>query len=249
MTRTPPSAAPDWTLLHGQLSQTLGLPSRDPLPLGNRADPDEELVFLLLTHMTRSQRAIEDAHTAVHELAGSPPWEVLQDIDPDTLQQLLQPVGLVQRRSRALRSLGRIITSLHQGTLRTLAPLDDDHLLSALQALPGVGLKTARCLAAYCFDREMLAVDVHVIRVLKRLGYTEPDATWTAIDRQVNDQVPAGLRYDLHVLLVRHGRETCTCVSPRCEACPLERTCPSAHQASEARADYIIELRRGRSLH
>jgi len=233
-----------WTALHQQLTRNLGQPSRDPLPLGNRADPDEELVYLLLTLMTRSQAAIEHTHAALLDLAGSPPWAALQHADTGTLKRLLQPVGLVQRRSTTLRSLGVTVTQKHGGTLRSLAPLDDEELLRELEALPGVGRKTSRCLAAYAYGRDMLAVDVHVVRVLKRLGLVDAEATWAAVDQQANTAVPARLRYDLHVLLVRHGRERCTCVSPRCQSCPLQSACPSAHQASEARADYIVELRR-----
>ena len=79
---------------------------------------------------------------------------------------------------------------------------------------------------------------------LERLGFVDAEAAWLAVDQQANTDVPARLRYDLHVLLVRHGRERCTCVSARCRGCPLEAACASAHQASGARADYIVELRR-----
>lgn len=233
-----------WAALREQLAALHGPPSRDPLPLGNRANPDDELLFLLLTLMTRSQPAIERTHAALLELAGRPPWATLARTDTTTLQRLLQPVGLVQRRSSTLQSLGATIVRQHAGTLRSLTTRDDTELLRLLEALPGVGRKTARCLAAYSFGRDTFAVDVHVVRVLKRLGLVDAEASWAAIDEQTNTDVPVNLRYDLHVLLVQHGRECCTCVAPRCDACPLQTSCPSAHQASETRADYVVELRR-----
>lgn len=79
---------------------------------------------------------------------------------------------------------------------------------------------------------------------LEHLGFVDAEAAQAAVDQQVNTDVPARLRYDLHVLLVRHGRERCTCVSARCRGCPLEAACASVQQASGARADYIVELRR-----
>jgi endonuclease III len=90
----------------------------------------------------------------------------------------------------------------------------------------------------------MLAVDVHVDRVLVRLGLVDAGATWAADDQQANTSRPVRQRYDLHVLLVRHGQEPCACLSPRCQSCPLQAACPSAHQASKARADHIVGLRR-----
>jgi len=109
-----------WTAVHQQVARNPGQPTRDPLPLGNRTDPDEELIYLLLTLMTRSQAAIEHTHVALPDLAGSPPWAALQHADTAMLQQLLQPVGLVKRRSTTLRSLGATVTQQHGGTLRAL---------------------------------------------------------------------------------------------------------------------------------
>lgn len=107
-----------------------------------------------------------------------------------------------------------------------------------------MGRKSARCVAAYAFGRDMLAVDVHVLRVAKRLGWSPMEARWADIDTQLNEDVPRRLRYGLHVLLVQHGRNTCTCVGPACGSCVLAAGCPSEGVASESREDYVVELRR-----
>ncbi len=67
------------------------------------------------------------------------------------------------------------------------------------------------------------------------------------VDRHLNGEIPRRLRYGLHVLLVQHGRDVCTCVAPSCGACYLAAHCPSAGVASESREDYVVELRRARS--
>lgn len=239
-----PSSDGRWRELRDLLVAQHGRVRRTPLPLGNREDPDEELLFILLTLMTRSQDAIESTLAAILDRAGMPPWEGIARLQRRTLVRLLQPVGLVNRRADQLRSLARTIIEEHGGTLTTLVSLGDPKLLDALESLPGVGRKTARCVAAYAFGRDMLAVDVHVLRVAKRLGLTPMETRWADVDRTLNEQVPRRLRYGLHVLLVQHGREVCSCVAPACGTCTLAEACPSAGIASEVREDYVVELRR-----
>jgi endonuclease III len=241
-----PSSPARWRELRDQLVRQHGRVRRVPLPLGNRQDPDEELLFILLTLMTRSQAAIGSTLTAILERAGTPPWEGIARLQRRTLVRMLQPVGLVNRRADQLRSLAHVVLDEHGGSLATLAPLPDEKLLLALEALPGVGRKSARCVAAYAFGRDMLAVDVHVLRVVKRLGLSPMEARWNHVDAHLNEEVPRRLRYGLHVLLVQHGRDVCTCVGPSCGACVLSAGCPSAGVAAESREDYVVELRRPR---
>jgi len=236
-----------WRGLRDLLVRQHGPVRRSPLPLGNREDPDEELLYILLTLMTRSQDAIQGVLGEILGRAGTPPWAAISRLQRRTLVRMLQPVGLVNRRADQLRALSRAIIDDHEGTLTTLRDLPDGVLLDALEALPGVGRKTARCVAAYAFGRSMLAVDVHVVRVAKRLGLVPMAARWTEVDDALNSEVPVRLRYSLHVLLVQHGRDVCSCVAPSCGACGLAARCPSAGIASESREDYVIELRRGRA--
>lgn len=241
-----PSSPAQWRELRDLLAAQHGRVRRTPLPLGNRSRPDEELLFILLTLMTRSQDAIESTLDAIVERVGVPPWAGIARLQRRTLVRLLQPVGLVNRRADLLRALAHRVIEEHSATLATLAPLSDADLLSALEALPGVGRKTARCVAAYAFGRDMLAVDVHVLRVVKRLGLSPMEARWTDVDAHLNAEVPRRLRYGLHVLLVQHGRGICSCVAPSCGSCLLAAGCPSAGIASESREDYVVELRRPR---
>lgn len=235
----------DWIELRNQLDRIVGRPRRSPpLPLGNRADPDEELLFILLTLLTRSQPAIESVLTALLDRFGRPPWAALAGARRDRLARMLGPVGLVNRRATQLRELGRVISSDLAGSVGNLADLDDDSLLLALEALPGVGRKSARCVAAYAFGRNMLAVDVHVLRVLKRIGFAGIDDAWLAVDERVNSEVPPRIRYALHVQLVAFGRTVCKTRAPDCSECGFTRWCPSSGVAEESRAAYVVERRR-----
>ena len=98
--------------------------------------------------------------------------------------------------------------------------------LEALQALPGVGRKTANVVLNIAFGHHTIAVDTHVHRVSNRLGIcrsTTPEQTETALLRRT----PAKYREHAHHYLILHGRHTCTARSPHCATCPLAARCPS----------------------
>ncbi|AXV05056.1 Endonuclease III [Euzebya pacifica] len=233
-----------WPSILRSLASLHGQPARSPLPLGNHADPNDEAVFIQLTYMTRSQRTVEAAFDDLRALAPTS-WTELADADPRRVADAVRPLGLITRRTENLMSFGAQMADRHGGDLMTLDDLADADLLKELMALPGLGPKGARCVAAYSFGRDVMAVDVHVLRVAKRLGMLEPSMTWARATRLIEEGVPAGLRYDAHVLLVQHGREVCTQRAPACHACPLVGRCPSAFIASDRRADYVPELRHG----
>jgi endonuclease-3 len=93
--------------------------------------------------------------------------------------------------------------------------------------LPGVGRKTAACVLLFAYGRPEVPVDTHVYRVGTRLGLwperTPREKAHDVFLRLVDDPEEA---YELHVLLIRHGRRTCTARNPDCPACPLKRMCP-----------------------
>lgn len=223
----PPTPATAWRQLLSPLEELYGTVLRDPLPLGNKADPVDEIVYILLTLMTRSQPRIDRAYDGLRSLAPDS-WPQLLERNPDEVRRVLRPLGFVERRTNQLLTLLADPLIGSEGVAsRTLAELDDDALIATLTALPGVGVKSAKCVAMYSLGRQVLPVDVHVARVAQRLGYLPAGLTLEQADRTLEPQVPPELRFDVHVLFVRHGRVTCRKPSPRCEACPLAPTCPS----------------------
>jgi endonuclease-3 len=105
-----------------------------------------------------------------------------------------------------------------------------------LQALPGVGRKTAACVLLFSYGLPDVPVDTHVYRVGTRLGLFRPGASFEEAHdellRLVGDDGDAA--YELHVLLIRHGRRTCTARNPRCGECPLLRMCPYGRARTRA---------------
>ena len=96
--------------------------------------------------------------------------------------------------------------------------------------LPGVGRKTAACVLLFSFGRHDVPVDTHVFRVGTRLGLFRPGASFDEAHDEMLRLCPEGDAYEVHVLLIRHGRRTCAARAPRCGECPLRRMCPEGRR-------------------
>lgn len=216
----------------------LGPVQRRPLPLGNKPDPFDETIYILLTVMTRSQPRIDRAYEALRAaVAGD--WLRLADLDEDVLGPILSPLGFATRRGEQLRGVARHVALNHDGSLDFLASLDDEAAIDALCQFPGVGVKTAKCILMYSLNREVLPVDIHVLRVAKRLGLVEHESSWAAVDRHLEAVVPGHLKFDAHVQLVRHGRDVCKSRGALCQDCVLADLCPAGPVPPNRRSSYV----------
>ena len=209
----------------------------DGLPFGNRRDPLEELVYILLTLMTRSQRSIATTFDGLLELSAGHLHE-LDQVDRDVLERVLRPVGFARKRADTLRTIAAEVRPA-EAWARHLACAPTNEVVDTLRALPGVGMKTAKCVAMYSLDRAVLPIDIHVLRVAKRLGLLPLDTPWRRADALLEDLVPDDLKHDVHVRFVAHGRTTCTDPTPACDTCPVSLSCPSSGTGGHGRAVYV----------
>ncbi|MFP5310667.1 MAG: endonuclease III domain-containing protein [Actinomycetes bacterium] len=206
--------------------------------LGNKTEPYDELVYILLTLMTRSQARLDRAFEGLHSATGQS-WSYLSEVPPEDLHAILAPLGFANRRAEQLLGCVRRIEDDLGGTLEPLREWSDEDALAYLISLPGVGTKTAKCVMMYSLGRQVFPVDIHVLRVAKRLGWVPMDASWTEADRLLEQIVPDELKFDLHVLVVVHGREVCKSRDPQCDDCVLADICPSSHDTPRLRADFV----------
>ena len=150
----------------------------------------------------------------------------LAGAEEDAVTAVLRPLGMGATRARRIIGLAQGLLERHGGQV------PDDQ--AALEALPGVGRKTAHVVRGAWFGHSLLAVDTHVGRLARRLGWT------TRSDpRRVEDDVVARVEADgggagaedltlLGLRLILHGRRICTARAPRCPDCVLADVCPSA---------------------
>ncbi len=133
------------------------------------------------------------------------------------VEHLIRSLGLFRAKARNLVETARIVAEHHGGRV----PADR----AALEALPGVGRKTASVVLAQGFGVPAFPVDTHVGRICWRLGFA-PRPEPREVERRVTALLEPA-RWNLaHLLLIRHGRVTCRARSPRCDACPIRHLCP-----------------------
>ena len=213
------------------LAMALRAPQRPPtgrLPLGNRRRALDELFFILLTTMTQ-YGAVETFRAVKAEFT---PWRrLLEDGAEDRLRELIGPLGLSRQKAGRMVAIAKSLErELGAVSLSALHQMDDRDAERLLTSLPGVGVKTARCVLMYSLGRAACPVDTHVYRVARRTGLISDSVTYQEAHSAVQDAVPAPLRYGVHVAFVRLGRQSCTARAPKCIRCPLGKAslCPSA---------------------
>ncbi len=162
-----------------------------------------------------------------------PNWEELLDAELGEIAEPIRGAGLAETRARRLKAIvARVVERFGEASLEALRAWPDAAAEAWLTALPGVGPKTAACVLLFALDREVFPVDTHVWRLAKRLGWIPDSLSRTEAYEVLREAVPAALRHELHVNLIRHGRTVCRAHRPACDGCPLAARCPSKVSAS-----------------
>lgn len=174
---------------------------------------------LLVATVLSAQTTDARVNTVTPELFARWPGPAeLAAADPGRLRAVLTPLGMAETKTRYLRGLAAALCERHGGEV----PADR----AALEALPGVGRKTAHVVLGNAFGASALTVDTHVARTTTRLGWTVASAP-----RAIEQDVVALLDgEDLTMLshrLIAHGRACCTARSPHCAECPVLADCPT----------------------
>lgn len=187
----------------------------------------DQLVWFLLSTRTTVENC-EAAYKALRDRF--PNWEAVAVASEGDIGPLLRPAGLWRSRARnLLASLAMIKESFGSVSLEGLRIWADEDCERFLLSLPGVGLKVARCVMAFGLARASFAVDAHIWRITRRLGWhalhgDAPSARGADLVQAIARGAPDPL--SLHVNLIRLGREFCPAGEPRCADCPLAEPCP-----------------------
>ena len=155
-----------------------------------------------------------------------PSWEQVADADPDEVAGAIRCGGIADQKARRIQQILAAIEE-REGRLDLgrLNDLDDESVETYLLSLPGVGPKTAACVLVFSMGRAAFPVDTHVHRVAIRLGWIPANTTADKAHQLLAPRVPPGIRYDLHVALIAHGRTVCKAQRPRCEVCVVRDLC------------------------
>jgi endonuclease III len=194
--------------------------------LGNKRDPLDELIFIILTTMTQyGPMEVFDRLKLRF-----PSWDgLLKRGGEANLREVIAVCGLVNQKAPQVIAIAhKLHRDFGRVTLDPLREMSDADAEGYLLSLPRVGKKVARCVLMYSLGRSVLPVDAHVLRVSQRVGLLPEGTSWAKAHDAIHEEVPPELRYDLHVGLVVHGRAVCTYRKPKCGECVLkaEGLCP-----------------------
>lgn len=203
--------------IRDRLRRVYGVPAGDP-----HGHPIAELVRTVLSQNTSDT----NRDLAYERLRASfPSWEEVRDAPSGAVIEAIRPGGLGNTKGPRIQEiLARL--GAHPD-LDWLEHAPRAEALDYLTSLPGVGRKTAACVMIFSFDRPEIPVDTHVYRVGQRLGLWPEKASFErAHDEMLRLVDGPDEAYEIHVLLIRHGRRTCTARNPDCPRCPLLTLCP-----------------------
>lgn len=193
-----------------------------------RRDPVEELITTILSQNTNDTNR-DRAYASLMERFGS--LEAVKDAPPDEIAAAIRIGGLHrQKGARIKRVLERVAEERGKLDLSFLGDLPLDKALNWLLSFPGVGRKTAGIVLLFSFDKPYFPVDTHITRVTRRLGLVGPKED---PHTRMNAILPKDPRFmtQLHLHLIRLGRDLCHPRRPECGPCPLTDLCSFSESA------------------
>ena len=153
-------------------------------------------------------------------------WEDVLHAPTDEVADSIRSGGIAQVKAARIQQILSEIERREGGLdLTGLSQLPDDEVNEYLCSLPGVGPKTAACVLLFSMNRPAFPVDTHVHRVTRRLGLIDEKTNAEKAQRLLEPRIPPELRYEMHMQLIRHGREICKPAVPLCTDCVLLDLC------------------------
>lgn len=153
-------------------------------------------------------------------------WEAVLTADETEIADAIRLGGLANQKAKVIKDLLRQLKELH-GTLslKFVEKMPDEKARDFLENFRGIGPKTVACALLFASHKQIFPLDTHIFRVFKRMGVLPEKITDTKAHRLLDELVPKGKFYSLHVNLIRLGRQICRPREPLCEQCPLIEYC------------------------
>ena len=188
---------------------------RDPEP---KTELRYQNPFTLLVAVVLSAQAtdagVNKATPALFEAADTP--EKMASLGQERITELIRTIGLYRVKAKNVLALSRKLVAEHGGQV----PRDR----AGLEALPGVGRKTANVVLNVAFGEPTIAVDTHIFRVANRTGLA-PGANPVAVEQGLERIIPDGYKLHAHHWLILHGRYVCKARRPDCPTCVIRDIC------------------------
>jgi endonuclease-3 len=185
----------------------------DPKTELEHSSPFELLVAVVLSAQA-TDRGVNLATRKLFPVANTP--QAIAALGVEGLIPYIQTIGLFRNKAKNVIALSRQLLDKHGGEV----PADR----ASLEALPGVGRKTANVILNVAFAEPTIAVDTHIFRVANRTGIA-PGADVEEVERKLLKVVPEEFRHNAHHWLILHGRYVCKARTPECWRCMIAALC------------------------
>lgn len=193
-------------------------------------DPKTELAYttpfeLLISVILSAQAtdvSVNKATARLYPIANTP--QAIYELGVEGLSEYIKTIGLYNSKAKNVIETCRMLMELHDGEV--------PQTREALEALPGVGRKTANVVLNTAFRQIAMAVDTHIFRVSNRTGIA-PGKNVVDVEKQLMKFVPKDYLLDAHHWLILHGRYVCRARKPRCGSCRIEDLCDYKDKTSD----------------
>ncbi|NOT86697.1 MAG: endonuclease III [Lysobacter sp.] len=177
------------------------------------SSPFELLVAVILSAQA-TDVSVNKAMRRLFPVANTP--QAVAALGVEGLKPYIATIGLFNTKAANVIAMCRQLLEMHDGEV--------PRMRAALEALPGVGRKTANVIMNTAFGEPTMAVDTHIFRVANRTGLA-PGKTVLAVELALLERIPPVFLQDAHHWLILHGRYTCKARKPECWRCPVRDVC------------------------
>ena len=187
----------------------------------NYQSPFELLIAVILSAQA-TDKGVNKATDKLFPVANTP--EKIFALKENGLKKYIKTIGLYNSKGKNIIKTCKILIDVHN------SKVPEDR--KSLEALPGVGRKTANVILNTAFGHPTIAVDTHIFRVSNRTGLA-PGKNVVEVENKLLEAVPKRYKLDAHHWLILHGRYTCIARKPRCGACVIEDICEYSEKVIE----------------
>lgn len=173
-----------------------------------------ELLIAVILSAQATDKGVNKATAKLFPMANTP--AAILKLGEEGLKDYIKTINLFNGKTKNILQTCRILLEQHGGQV-------PDHR-AALEALPGVGRKTANVILNTIFGQPIIAVDTHILRVANRTGLA-PGKTPRQVEDRLTQVVPDEFKHYAHHWLLLHGRYICTARNPRCQECLINDLC------------------------
>jgi len=173
-----------------------------------------ELLVAVILSAQATDVSVNKATGPLFQVANTP--ESILALGYDTLCSYIKSIGLYRNKAKHILAMCQTLLAKHDGQV--------PHTREALEALAGVGRKTANVILNTAFGEPTMAVDTHIFRIANRTGLA-PGKTPLAVEKHLLATIPKAYLQDAHHWLILHGRYVCTARQPKCADCCIKTWC------------------------